>query len=158
MKSPLNILHLEDNPNDAALIQAALEAGDIHCATTCVQSRDDFVAALEHGGVDLILSDFSMPSFDGMSALKIAHAKWPAIPFILVSGTLGEERAIDSLKNGATDYVLKGRLSRLIPAVHRAMKEVEERAERQRVEQMIQSERNFSEAGLNSLPGIFFSV
>jgi two-component system cell cycle sensor histidine kinase/response regulator CckA len=156
MKSPLHILHLEDDPNDAALVQSTLEAGDIACATTCVQSRDDFVAALEHGGVDLILSDFSMPSFDGMSALKIAHAKWPAIPFILVSGTLGEERAIDSLKNGATDYVLKGRLSRLIPAVHRAMKEVEERAERRRVEQMIQSERNFSEAGLNSLPGIFF--
>jgi PAS domain S-box-containing protein len=132
MKSPLHILHLEDDPNDAALVQSTLETGNIACATTCVQSRDDFVAALEHGGVDLILSDFSMPSFDGMSALKIAHARWPAIPFILVSGTLGEERAIDSLKSGATDYVLKERLSRLIPAVHRAMREAEERRQLER--------------------------
>ena len=115
MKSPLHILHLEDDPNDAALIQSTLEAGGIACATTRVQNRDDFVAALEHGGIDLILSDFSLPAFDGMSALKIARAKWPAIPFILVSGTLGEEQAIDSLKSGATDYVLKERLARLVP-------------------------------------------
>ena len=107
MKSPLHILHLEDDPNDAALVQSTLEAGGIACATTRVQNRDDFVAALEHGGIDLILSDFTLPAFDGMSALKIAHARWPDMPFILVSGTLGEEQAIDSLKSGATDYVLK---------------------------------------------------
>jgi two-component system, cell cycle sensor histidine kinase and response regulator CckA len=134
MKSPLHILHLEDNANDAALVQASLEAGGIACATTRVQSHDDFVAALEKGGVDLVLSDFSLPTFDGSSATQIMHAKWPAIPIILVSGTLGEERAIDSLKNGATDYVLKERLSRLAPAVRRAMKEVYERADNRRTE------------------------
>ena len=96
-------------------------------ATTCVQNRDDFVAALEHGGIDLILSDFSLPAFDGIVRLKIVRAGWPDMPFILVSGTLGEELAIDSLKSGATDYVLKERLSRLAPAVRRAMQEVEER-------------------------------
>ena len=74
MKSPLHILHLEDDPNDAALIQSTLEAGGIVCATTCVQTQDGFVAALERGGIDLILSDFSLPTFDGLSALKIAHA------------------------------------------------------------------------------------
>ena len=135
MKSPLHILHLEDDPNDAALIQSTLEAGGIICATTCVQSHDDFVAALEHGGIDLILSDFSLPAFDGLAALEIVRTRWPAIPLILVSGTLGEERAIDSLKSGATDYVLKERLARLVPAVHRAMQEVEERTERQRLEE-----------------------
>src|ERR1035437_603955 len=135
MKSPLHILHLEDDPNDAALIQSTLEAGGIICATTCVQCHDDFVAALEHGGIDLILSDFSLPAFDGLSALEIVRTKWPAIPLILVSGTLGEERAIDSLKSGATDYVLKERLARLVPAVHRAMQEVEERTERRRLEE-----------------------
>src|SRR3984885_2666040 len=130
MKSPLNILHLEDNPTDSALIQSTLEAGGITCATTCVQTHDEFVAALERGDIDLILSDFSLPTFDGLSALKVAHARWPAIPLIFVSGTLGEERAVDSLKSGATDYVLKGHLSRLAPAVRRAMLEVDARAER----------------------------
>ena len=135
MKSPLHILHLEDNPNDAALIQSTLQAGGILCATTCVQNHDDFVAALEKGGIDLFLSDFTLPAFDGLSALKIARAKWPAIPFIHVSGTMGEEQAIASLTSGATDYVLKARLSRLCPAVRRAMQEVEEKAGRQRLEE-----------------------
>jgi signal transduction histidine kinase len=134
MKSPLHILHLEDDPNDAALVQSTLKAGGINCATTRVQNRDRFVAALENGGVDLILSDFSLPAFDGLSALKIAHARWPDVPVIMVSGTLGEERAIDSLKSGATDYVLKERLLRLVPAVHRAMQGVKERAERRLAE------------------------
>ena len=134
MKSPLHILHLEDDPNDAALVQSTLEAEGITCAITCVENRDEFVAALERGGIDLILSDYTLPAFDGMSALKIAQVKWPAIPLIFVSGTLGEERAIDSLKNGATDYVLKERLARLVPAVHRAMQEVKERVGRQQAE------------------------
>ena len=133
MKSPLRILHLEDDPADAALVESTLKADGIACATTRVQSRDEFVAALEGGGVDLILSDCSLPAFDGMSALKIAHAKWPAIPLVFVSGTLGEEQAIESLKSGATDYVLKERLARLAPAVRRAMQEVEDRAERRQM-------------------------
>ena len=142
MKSPLSILHLEDDPNDAALVQSTLEADGITCATTCVQNQNDFVAALERGNVDLILSDYSLPGFDGLSATQIVRAKWPAIPLILVSGTLGEEQAIDSLKNGATDYVLKERLSRLGPAVRRAMLEVEERAEHQRLEaQFIEAQK-----------------
>jgi CheY-like chemotaxis protein len=79
MKSPLNILHLEDDPNDAALIISTLEAGNIHCTTTRVQDCEAFVAALERGGIDLILSDFRLPTFDGLSALKIAHERWPDI-------------------------------------------------------------------------------
>lgn len=134
MKSPLHILHLEDDPNDAALVQSTLEAGGITCATSCVQSRADFVAALAHGGIDLILSDFSLPAFDGFSALEMARARCPDVPFILVSGILGEEPAIDSLQHGATDYVLKQRLSRLVPAVHRAMQEVKERVKRKQAE------------------------
>src|ERR1035437_5734117 len=142
MKSPLHILHLEDDPNDAALVQSTLAAEGIACVTTCVQSHDDFVAALEHGGIDLILSDFTLPAFDGLSAIATVRARWPDLPVILVSGTLGEELAIDSLKSGATDYVLKGRLSRLVPAVRRAMQEVEERAERRRLEaQFIEAQK-----------------
>ena len=134
MNRPLHILHLEDDPNDAALVRSILEAEGIACAITCVKNRDEFVAALERGGIDLILSDYTLPAFDGMSALKIAQVKWPAIPLIFVSGTLGEERAIESLKNGATDYVLKDRLARLVPAVRRALQEVKEHIGRQQAE------------------------
>ena len=147
MKSPLHILHLEDDPNDAVLVQSILKAAGYACSITRVQTRDDFVAALERGGIDLILSDFSLPAFDGRSALEIARVNYPAIPLIFVSGTLGEERAIDSLKNGATDYVLKERLSRLVPAVHRAMQEVKERLGRKRAE----AERNDYSAKLKVL-------
>src|SRR5580765_5722217 len=111
MKFPLHILHLEDDPLDAALVQSTLEAGEIACSVTQVQDRANFQAALERGDVDLVLADVSLPAFDGMSALQIVRAEWPDVPFILVSGTLGEELAIESLKSGATDYVLKERLS-----------------------------------------------
>ena len=133
MRFPLHILHLEDDANDAVIIQAALESDGISCAITRVETCADFVAVLERGGVDLIFSDYRLPAFDGLSATKIVQARWPNIPVILVSGTLGEELAIDALKNGATDYVLKERLSRLVPAVRRAIKEVEARAERTRL-------------------------
>ncbi|HEY2330101.1 MAG TPA: response regulator [Verrucomicrobiae bacterium] len=156
MKKPLHILHLEDNLNDAALIQSALKTGGIACATTRVQNRADFVAALERGGIDLIFSDFSLPAFDGLSAAKIVRAQWPDIPLILVSGTVGEELAIDSLKSGATDYVLKERLARLVPAVHRAMEESEERVRRRLAEETAGREQIFLEAALNSLPGVFY--
>ena len=134
MRSPLRILHLEDDPNDASLVESALESAGITCRTICVQGRADFVAALECGSIDLILSDFSLPMFDGIAAVQTVRAGWPDLPFILVSGSLGEQRAIDSLKSGATDYVLKKDLFRLAPAVRRAMREVEERAERRRLE------------------------
>jgi signal transduction histidine kinase len=142
MKTPLHILHLEDDLDDAALIEATLAAAGIACATTRVESRAEFVSALERGGFDLILSDCTLPAFNGMAALKIAHDKWPDVPLVFVSGTLGEEQAIESLKSGATDYVLKGRLARLVPAVRRAMQEVEDRADcRQMEAQFIQSQK-----------------
>jgi len=134
MKNPLVILLLEDDANDAVLIESALEADGIVCSVTCVQTRADFVAALERGGTDVILSDFSLPAFDGLSAIGISRARWPDLPVILVSGTLGEELAIDALKSGATDYVLKDRLTRLAPAVRRAMQEVKERMDRRMLE------------------------
>ena len=96
MKPPLRILHLEDDENDAGLVQASLEAGAISCVTHRVHSRAEFEASLEGDEIDLILSDYSMPSFDGLSALEIARAKRPDLPLIFVSATIGEERAIES--------------------------------------------------------------
>lgn len=142
MNSPLRILHLEDNPDDAALIRYTLESGGVPCAITCVNCHADFVAALKGSSFDLILSDYTLPNFDGLSAIAIVRIHWPDLPVILVSGTVGEDFAIESLRSGATDYVLKSRLSRLVPAVRRAMREVEERAERRHLEaQFIEAQK-----------------
>lgn len=134
MKGHLRILHLEDDPSDAELIQETLSGEGIGCDVLVVATREEFVAALGSGGIDLVLADFALPCFDGMSALAIVREKHPDLPFVFVSGRLGEEAAIESLKNGATDYVLKNRLSRLVPAVNRALSECEERAERRKVQ------------------------
>jgi PAS domain S-box-containing protein len=145
MKSPLRILHLEDNPNDAELIQAILETEGIICDVTRVDTQADFFASLEHGGFDLILTDYTLLSFDGLSALKITLKKCPDVPFIFVSGTLGEEVAIEALKIGATDYILKQRLSRIVPSVHRALREAKERGERKRAEALLSEEKRLLE-------------
>jgi PAS domain S-box-containing protein len=135
MKSPLQILSLEDNSVDTELILATLAQANIKCEAVRVETGEDFADALEKGNVDLILSDQSLPSFDGLSALKLALGKAPEVPFIFVSGSIGEDSAIELIKSGATDYVLKDRLSKLVPAVRRAIAEAEERAARREAEQ-----------------------
>src|SRR5215218_2734632 len=123
----LRVLLLEDDPLDAELIQATLTGGGIACETTRVQMREEFVAALESGNFDLILSEYALPSFMGLSALEVARETDPQIPFIFVTGVVREERVIEGLNQGATDYVLKHRLQRLVPVVRRALREREER-------------------------------
>lgn len=137
MKSRLQVLLLEDDPVDADLVQETLAAGGLDCQLTRIETERELIGALQQGGFDLILADYTLPAFDGLSALKIARRNWPDVPFIFVSGTLGEEVAIDALKIGATDYVLKTRLSRLAPSVHRALCESGERAERKRAEEAL---------------------
>jgi two-component system cell cycle sensor histidine kinase/response regulator CckA len=137
----MRILSLEDDEAFLELIRAALEADGIEHDLVHVTSRQEFEQALQDKGpFDLILADYSVPQFDGISALRIVRQKRLEMPFILVSGSLGEELAIDSLKEGATDYVLKQRLSRLIPAIRRAMREAEERKERLRAELRMQEQ------------------
>jgi signal transduction histidine kinase/CheY-like chemotaxis protein len=144
-KAPLRILLLEDSVQDAQLIQELLEA-DFVCKSTRVQTRAEFLAALEDGGIDLILADYKLPSFDGLTALKLALSARPDLPFIFVSG-FGEEIAIEALTSGATDYVLKTRLSRLVPSVQRALREARERAERRKAEAALRrSEMYLAEA------------
>jgi signal transduction histidine kinase len=113
---------------------------------TRVETESGFRAALQQGGFDVILADYALPSFDGLSALKITLGQRPDLPFIFVSGTMGEEVAIEALKIGATDYVLKTRLSRLVPSVQRALREARERAELRRAEQALRTERKLAEA------------
>ena len=126
----MRILYLEDEPKDAELVQANLEADGIVCDLTRADTQASFVAALREGGIDLILADYTLPLFDGISALKIAREVAPEVPFIFVSGTLGDERGVEALKLGATDYVLKTRLSKIAPSVRRALREADERSQR----------------------------
>ena len=134
MEHRLHILHLEDSNNDAELVQERLKDEGVVCEITRVATRNDFVSAIEEGGFDLILADYMLPDFDGLSALNLCREKCPEVPFLFVSGQIGEDRAIESLKNGATDYVLKDRLSRLAPAINRALAEVKEKQERKKAE------------------------
>jgi PAS domain S-box-containing protein len=159
MNRILQVLHLEDDANDAQLLRLKLEEANIGCIITVVQTRDEFVNALEQTEFDLIVSDFTLPSFDGKSALEIARQKWPDIPFIFVSGTMGEEAAIESMVRGATDYVLKGRLSRLVPATQRALSEVESRRERKRAEVALkESKEKYQSLFERNLSGAFVST
>jgi signal transduction histidine kinase/DNA-binding response OmpR family regulator len=145
MKSLLHILYLEDEQNDVELVQAKLEEEGFGCDVTNVETRTDFIAALEKDAFDIILADYKLPSFDGLSALAIALKKHPLVPFVFVSGSMGEELAIESLKSGATDYVLKQRLSRLGPAVRRALKEAEECNELRKAEEELKEYREHLE-------------
>jgi PAS domain S-box-containing protein len=133
--SPLRVLYLEDEPKDAELVQATLEGEGIACELIRTDAQADFSTFLQEGGFDLILADYTLPLFDGISDLEIAQEISPEVPFIFVSGTLGEEMAIEALKHGATDYVLKTRLSRIAPSVRRALREAGERTQRKLAEQ-----------------------
>jgi DNA-binding NtrC family response regulator len=156
MNSQLRILHLEDDFRDAELIQETLESEGISCQVTCVETEAPFIAWLEKGGFHLIFADYTLPSFDGLSAVKSAHQIQPLVPFIFVSGTMDEEVAIEALKIGATDYVFKTRLSRLVPSVRRALREAGERAELSRAEEALRrSEAYLAEAQRLSHTGSF---
>ncbi len=134
---PLRILLLEDSPLDAELIIASLADGGVECHPTWVQTRSEYLHALERPEIDLILADYSLPGFDGYAALEIARERCLTVPFVFVSGALGEELAIETVKRGATDYVLKHRLERLVPSVRRALAEASERAERKKAEESL---------------------
>ena len=152
----LRMLFLEDDPKDAELVHASLEAEGIVFEMTRADTQPDFVAFLQTGGFDLILADYTLPLFDGISALRIAQETCPEVPFIFVSGTMGEDLAIEALKQGATDYVFKTRLSRIAPSVRRALREAKERSERRQVEEALQrSEVYLSEAQRLSHTGSF---
>jgi signal transduction histidine kinase/DNA-binding response OmpR family regulator len=156
VKSRLRILLLEDDARDAELIQELLEADQFDCEVIRVQTRAEFVAGLENTAIDLVLADYKLPSFDGISALRLALDARADLPFIFVSGSLGEEVAIEALKIGATDYIVKSRLSRLVPSVQRALREARERAERKKAEEAFRrSEMYLAEAQRLSRTGSF---
>src|SRR3984957_18921882 len=146
MRTQLKLVVVEDSVADAELLARHLAKAGLHCAINRVQTEPEFIAALHRDKPDLILSDFSLPDFSGLRALDLAVVHAPDIPFIYVSGTIGEERAIDALRRGATDYVLKTNLSRLSSAVERALREAalkadQRKSEQQRREQEVRLQR-----------------
>src|SRR4029077_3043398 len=156
MDPPLRVLHLEDDVRDTELLQATLEAKGVPSELTRVETEHDFVAALKHGKLDLILADYTLPSFDGLSAMRLAQEHAPDVPFLFVSGTLGEDVAIEALKNGATDYVLKTHLARLGPSVTRALREARERTERKRAEEAVRRSEKELRDLIGTMPAMAF--
>src|SRR5690348_171294 len=135
---PLRILHLEDNPDDTEIVSSLLAGKNVPCEILRLDTRKDFEAALKDGKWDLVISDFSLPSFDGLKALSMVREKIGDVPFILFSGTIGEEIAVECLKKGATDYVLKERPERLVATVRAISKEAGERERRKKFELELQ--------------------
>lgn len=126
------ILILEDVPLDVELMEREISRSGIDFISETVESEEDFVRALHEFRPDVILADHSLPSFDGLSALAIARKLCPDVPFIFVSGKIGEEFAVKALKSGATDYVLKSNFSKVPVAIRRALREVEKERELER--------------------------
>src|SRR5437870_8603171 len=134
MRRHIRLLHLEDDARDAALIRDKLELADLACEIVHVQTKDAFEVALSKEPFDLILTDFNLPGYDGLAALKLARERQPGAPVIVISGSLGEDEAVNCLHVGATDYLLKQRLERLVSAVDRALQEADELQKRRQAE------------------------
>ena len=155
---PLRVLLIEDADLDAQLIARALERGGLGCMIQRVETETALRLTLGELQPDIVLSDFSLPHFDGMSALSVVREAAPATPFIFVSGTIGEEFAIRALREGATDYVLKSNLARLPASAERAVREARERAARLTSEREVHALRERIESIVSTLPYVVWSV
>ena len=159
MNQSIRLLHLEDDPRDAELIRRKLKAEGLSCDIMWVNDRKAFESALARESFDLVLSDYDLklPDFDGMSALQQVRDKQPDVPVIVISGTLGEEAAVECLRAGANDYVLKQRLPRFAPAVLRAISEARERVAHRRAEQELEETRSRLDSIVSSLSDVVWS-
>jgi two-component system sensor histidine kinase UhpB len=156
--APLRFVLLEDDPNDAELVTHTLARDGLDIEWSHVVTEAEFRGALADPAPDLVLADYTLPGFDGLAALRIALQMRSDTPFIFVSGSLGEERAIEALKSGATDYVLKDRLQRLPAVVRRALTEARERRERRSAEVALEEQRVLLATLIDSLPEIVYAV
>ena len=155
MTKQLRILFLEDVPNDVEMVRRALRESGWAVNMRAVATREEFVDQIEHHSPDIILSDHGFPNFDGFSALSLAKEKCPEVPFIFVTGGLGEEATRKALQSGATDFVLKDKLSALVPAMSRALDVAQER---QRMQQQIARLKSELEAANKELEAFGYSI
>jgi len=137
MGIPLNVLIIEDSENDALLIVRELRRGGYDPYYERVQTAEEMEASLEKQSWDIVLSDYTMPNFNGIHALKLLQEKEIDIPFILVSGLIGEETAVEVMKAGASDYIMKGNLLRLVPAIERELRDAVIRRERRQAREAL---------------------
>lgn len=137
MEDKLRFLHIEDNPLDAEIIEAELRKEWPDCVYELISSERELAAAMAGGSYSMVISDYALPGFDGLTALSMIQSCSPDIPFLFVTGTMGEELAIESLKSGASDYILKDRIAKLVPSIHRALRDAIAKSDRKRlVEEM----------------------
>ena len=148
MKKDLHVLLLENSQENADITRATLEKDGIACQVEHVKTKTGFVAALERGGVDLVISDLTVPELNGLSAIRTVRARWPAMPFIVVSGSADGEFAVETIRQGATDYLFKQDMHRLGPAVFRALRESKARMEHQRLEEQFLEAQKMEVIGL----------
>src|ERR1700716_38071 len=134
---PFRLLLVEDSEDDALLLIEHLRSGGYDPEYTRVDSEAALNKALEHREWDMVIADYTMPGFSGTAALSIVRNRGLEVPFIFVSGTIGEDIAVEAMKNGADDYIIKNNLSRLIPAINRELRDAEVRRERTRAEERI---------------------
>lgn len=147
----IRVLHLEDVADDADLVRRTLAAAGLCCEITWAHDEKGFRAALDRPEIDLVLADNALPGLDGRAALRLSQERLPDVPFILVTGSLGEEYAVDMFQLGATDFVLKGRLGRLAPAVERALREAEERRSRRLAEARVREQAALLDLAPNAI-------
>lgn len=137
MNNPVRILLLEDDPADARLVMDTLREENFDAAITIAANRERYIEALDRNDFDLVLADYRLPGFDGLQAMALWRERHQDRPFLFVTGSMGEELAVESLKSGATDYILKQTLARLVPAIRRAVAESDEVAKRRKAEQTL---------------------
>jgi len=152
MNEKIGILHLEDSLRDSELIRSIIESGEISHEYFLVDNEKAFINILETENIDIILSDYILPDYDGNEALKLVKEKYSNIPFIFVSGKMGEDKAIDAMINGATDYVFKNKLERLVPAIKRALNERKLEINRNRAEEDLKRSEERFKAIFNDAP------
>lgn len=148
----LRVLLLEDATADAELMQHELRKAGLTFTATRVETQEEFMRALSDHAPHIILADYKLPHFDGLTALAIAQEKCPDVPFVFVTGTMGDERAVEALQQGADDYILKDRMSRLGPAVRRALEEArirnEKRAAEAKLREQLEELRRFEKVAI----------
>jgi two-component system sensor histidine kinase UhpB len=156
MDSELKLLLLEDNPADAELIQLLLKRSGMQFDATVASDEKEFLKAMDEKNFDAVLADNALPQYSSIEALKLIRKKDPGIAFILVTGTVSEEFAVSIIQQGADDYILKTNLTRLSPAINKAVEKKRIQKEMETAEKNIEKEKELSDSIINSLPAIFY--